>query len=62
MPDIIWKGTTQPNFGGIVFGWPPSKIVSGDPDFQSRWPPIPPKFGCNWLSGFWGEDFYVNFP
>ena len=23
---------------------------------------IPPKFGCNWPSGFWGEDFYVNFP
>jgi hypothetical protein len=21
-----------------------------------------PKFGCNWPSGFWGEDFYVNFP
>ena len=20
------------------------------------------KFGCNWPSGFWGEDFYVNFP
>jgi hypothetical protein len=23
---------------------------------------IPQKFGCNWPSGFWGEDFYVNFP
>jgi hypothetical protein len=23
---------------------------------------IPPKFGCNWPSGFWGKDFYVNFP
>jgi hypothetical protein len=22
---------------------------------------IPPKFGCNWPNGFWGEDFYVNF-
>jgi hypothetical protein len=22
---------------------------------------IPPKFGCNWPSGFWREDFYVNF-
>jgi hypothetical protein len=21
-------------------GWPPSKIVSGDPDFQPRWSPI----------------------
>jgi hypothetical protein len=23
---------------------------------------IPPKFCCNWPSGFRGEDFYVNFP
>jgi hypothetical protein len=23
---------------------------------------IPQKFDCNWPSGFWGEDFYVNFP
>jgi hypothetical protein len=22
----------EPNFGGMVLGWPPSKIVSGDPD------------------------------
>jgi hypothetical protein len=27
------------NFGGMVIGWPPSEIVSGDPDFQPRWPP-----------------------
>jgi hypothetical protein len=26
------------NFDGMVLGWPPSKIVSGDPDFQPRWP------------------------
>jgi hypothetical protein len=26
----------QPNFGGMVLGWPPSKIVSGDPDFQTK--------------------------
>jgi hypothetical protein len=32
-------GQLQPNFGGIVLGWPPSKFVSGDPDFQPRWPP-----------------------
>ena len=32
-------GQLQPNFGGMVLGWPPSKIVSGDPDFQPRWPP-----------------------
>jgi hypothetical protein len=24
----------------MVLGWPPSKIVSGDPDFQPRWPPL----------------------
>jgi hypothetical protein len=23
----------------MVLGWPPSKIVSGDPDFQPRWLP-----------------------
>jgi hypothetical protein len=22
----------------MVLGWPPSKFVSGDPDFQPRWP------------------------
>jgi hypothetical protein len=32
-------GLLQPHFGGIVLGWPPSKIVSGDPDFQPKWPP-----------------------
>jgi hypothetical protein len=32
-------GQLQPNFGGMVFGWPPSKFVFGDPDFQPRWPP-----------------------
>jgi hypothetical protein len=24
----------QQNFGGMMLGWPPSKILSGDPDFQ----------------------------
>ena len=24
----------------FVLGWPPFKIVSGDPDFQPRWPPV----------------------
>jgi hypothetical protein len=28
-----------PNFAEMILGWPPSKIVSGDPDFQPRWPP-----------------------
>jgi hypothetical protein len=32
-------GQLQQNFGGMILGWPPSKIVSGDPDFQPRWPP-----------------------
>jgi hypothetical protein len=27
------------NFAEMILGWPPSKIVSGDPDFQPRWPP-----------------------
>jgi hypothetical protein len=26
----------QPNFGGMVLGWPPSKIVSGDPDLAAK--------------------------
>jgi hypothetical protein len=30
---------SQPNFAEMILGWPPSKIVSGDPDFQPRWPP-----------------------
>ena len=32
-------GQLQPIFCGMIHGWPPSKIVSGDPDFQPRWPP-----------------------
>ena len=27
---------SQPNFAEMILGWPPSKIVSGDPDFQPR--------------------------
>jgi hypothetical protein len=26
----------QPNFAEMILGWSPSKIVSGDPDFQPR--------------------------
>jgi hypothetical protein len=26
----------QQNFGGTILGWPPSKIVSGDPDSQTN--------------------------
>jgi hypothetical protein len=29
---------SQPNFAEMILGWPPCKIVSGDPDFQPRWP------------------------
>jgi hypothetical protein len=29
----------QQNFAEMILGWPPSKIVSVDPDFQSRWRP-----------------------
>jgi hypothetical protein len=24
----------------MILGWPPSKNVSGDPDFQPKWPPL----------------------
>jgi hypothetical protein len=27
------------NFAEMILGWPPSKVVSDDPDFQPRWPP-----------------------
>jgi hypothetical protein len=30
---------SQPNFGGMILGYPPSKILFGDPDFQPRCPP-----------------------
>ena len=30
---------SQPNFAEMIIGRPPSNIVSGDPDFQPRWPP-----------------------
>jgi hypothetical protein len=39
---IFSSETTGPiatKFGGMLLGWPLSKIVSGDPDFQPRWPP-----------------------
>jgi hypothetical protein len=50
LSDTILKGThpgtipallsqSQPNFAEMILGWSPSKIVSGDPDFQPRWPP-----------------------
>jgi hypothetical protein len=38
---IFSSETTGPiatNFGGMVFAWPPSKVVSDDPDFQPKWP------------------------
>jgi hypothetical protein len=30
---------SQPNFAEMILGWSPSTIVSGDPDFQPKWPP-----------------------
>jgi hypothetical protein len=42
------RSQCQPNFAEMILGWHPRII--------------PQKFGCNWPSGFWGEDFYVNFP
>jgi hypothetical protein len=30
-------GHLRPNFGGMVRGWSPSKIVSGSPNFQPIW-------------------------
>jgi hypothetical protein len=32
---------SQPNFAEMILGWPPFKFVSGDPDFQPRWPSLP---------------------
>ena len=29
---------SQPNFAAMILGWPPSKVVFDDPDFQPRWP------------------------
>jgi hypothetical protein len=58
-------GQLQPSFGGIVLGWPPSKIVSGDPNFQPRWENhsmiISSTFSSYWANGFRQEDFYGNF-
>jgi hypothetical protein len=30
---------TISNFVEMILEWPPSKIVSVDPDFEPRWPP-----------------------
>jgi hypothetical protein len=30
---------SQPNFAEMILGWPPSKNMYGDPDFQPRWRP-----------------------
>ena len=37
-------------------------ILAGSRDHRTQFWIIPQKFDCNWPSGFWGEDFYVNFP
>jgi hypothetical protein len=37
---IMFEGPNRrTHFCGMILGWPPSKIVSGVPDFQPRWPP-----------------------
>jgi hypothetical protein len=34
---LIWfRSQYQPNFAEMILGWPPSKNVSVDPDFQPR--------------------------
>jgi hypothetical protein len=38
-------GQSQPNFAEMIIGWSPSKI-------RGHAKTIPPKFGCNWSSGF----------
>ena len=38
-PPLKLLSQSQPNFAEMILGWPPSKIVSVDPDFQPRWPP-----------------------
>ena len=45
--DVIFKKSSpqkllsqyQPNFAEMIPGWPSSKIMYVDPDFQPRWPP-----------------------
>jgi hypothetical protein len=32
---------SQPHFVEMIFGWFPSKIVSGISDLRPRWPPQP---------------------
>jgi hypothetical protein len=39
MPPLKLLSQYQPNFAEMILGWPLSKIVSVDPDFQPRWPP-----------------------
>jgi hypothetical protein len=49
----------QPNFAEMILGWPPSKIVSVDPETHPG--TIPARFGLIWFSGFRGEDLNVIF-
>jgi hypothetical protein len=39
---------SQPNLPEMILGWPPSKIVSGDPDFQFQ----RRRFKCDLLSKY----------
>jgi hypothetical protein len=47
-----WANRSQPNFAEMM-----EVRITGH-NFQGGGHPstIPPKFGCNWSSGFWGED------
>jgi hypothetical protein len=68
-------GQLQPNFGGIVLVWPPSKLCpvielrAGLLDTNLKGThsgTIPARFGLIWFSGFRWEDlnviFYQNMP
>jgi hypothetical protein len=48
----------------LFLAWRPSWLkvgITGHYFGRGHAKTIPPKFGCNWSSGFWGEDLYVNF-
>jgi hypothetical protein len=51
---------TQPNFAEMIFGWFPSKSVSGISDLRWRWPSS--KFSSYWANCFRQEQLYRNVP
>jgi hypothetical protein len=42
-------------------GWPPSKVVSSDPDFQPRWPPSYPMTISSTFSSYWANGLTRRF-